>query len=91
MADRHFAVTRLPGFGPVAVAVFVVLYLPIVTLVIYSFNAGQSVTTWGGWSLGWYAKAWNNAAVQEATNCLRSTERISVPSACRGGGRRTSR
>lgn len=67
MADRHFAVTRLPGFGPVAVAVFVVLYLPIVTLVIYSFNAGQSVTTWGGWSLGWYAKAWNNAAVQEAT------------------------
>ena len=52
MADRHFSVTRLPGFGPVAVAVFVALYLPIATLVVYSFNAGQSVTAWGGWSNG---------------------------------------
>lgn len=67
MADRHFSVSRLPGFSAVAVAVFVALYLPIVTLVVYSFNAGQSVTTWGGWSLAWYAKAWNNDAVQEAT------------------------
>ena len=67
MADPHFSVTRLPGFGPTAVAVFVALYLPIVTLVIYSFNAGHSVTVWGGWSLAWYVKAWNNDAVQEAT------------------------
>ena len=67
MANGHFAVTRLPGFGPVAVAVFVALYLPVVTLVLYSFNAGSSVTTWGGWSLAWYAKAWSNGAVQEAT------------------------
>lgn len=67
MADRHFSVTRLPGFTAVAVAVFALLYLPIVTLVTYSFNGGQSVTTWGGWSLAWYAKAWGNDAVQEAT------------------------
>lgn len=67
MAERHFPVARLPGFGAIAVAVFVALYLPIITLVIYSFNGGQSVTTWGGWSTVWYAKAWNNAAVQEAT------------------------
>jgi putrescine transport system permease protein len=31
------------------------LYLPIVVLVIYSFNASELVTVWGGWSLRWYA------------------------------------
>jgi putrescine transport system permease protein len=31
------------------------LYVPIAILVIYSFNASQLVTVWGGWSLKWYA------------------------------------
>lgn len=35
-------------------AVFVFLYIPIVTLVILSFNASPMVTIWGGWSLKWY-------------------------------------
>jgi putrescine transport system permease protein len=35
-------------------AVFVFLYLPIVTLVVLSFNASPMVTTWGGWTLEWY-------------------------------------
>lgn len=35
-------------------AVFVFLYIPIVTLVILSFNASPMVTIWGGWSLQWY-------------------------------------
>ena len=30
-----------PGFTTIAILVFVVLYLPIFTLVVYSFNAGQ--------------------------------------------------
>ena len=30
------------------------LYLPIVILVIYSFNASRLVTVWGGWSTRWY-------------------------------------
>jgi putrescine transport system permease protein len=36
-------------------AVFVFLYLPIFTLVILSFNGSPMVTSWGGWSLRWYA------------------------------------
>jgi putrescine transport system permease protein len=32
------------------------LYLPIAILVIYSFNASQLVTVWGGWSLRWYGE-----------------------------------
>lgn len=34
--------------------VFLFLYLPILTLVVLSFNASPMVTTWGGWSLRWY-------------------------------------
>ena len=30
------------------------LYLPIILLIINSFNASQLVTVWGGWSLRWY-------------------------------------
>jgi putrescine transport system permease protein len=35
-------------------AVFVFLYLPILTLVVLSFNRSPMVTSWGGWSLRWY-------------------------------------
>jgi putrescine transport system permease protein len=35
-------------------AVFLFLYLPIVTLIVLSFNASPLVTRWGGWSLRWY-------------------------------------
>lgn len=38
------------------VAGFVFLYLPIVALVLYSFNASPLPTTWGGFTLSWYAK-----------------------------------
>jgi putrescine transport system permease protein len=32
------------------------LYLPILILVVYSFNASRLVTVWGGWSLRWYGE-----------------------------------
>ncbi|MGA0541466.1 ABC transporter permease [Neotabrizicola sp. VNH66] len=67
MAERHFEVARLPGFATVAIAAFVLLYLPIVTLVAYSFNASNSIAVWGGFSLQWYGKAWSNDIVKAAT------------------------
>ena len=67
MADRGFAVARLPGFTATAIFVFVALYLPILMLVVYSFNAGKSVGIWEGASLQWYVKAWGNEHVKEAT------------------------
>jgi putrescine transport system permease protein len=42
------------------------LYLPIVILVIYSFNASRLVTVWGGWSTRWYVELLHDAAMQEA-------------------------
>ncbi|MFC3179696.1 ABC transporter permease [Cypionkella sinensis] len=67
MATKTFSVSTLPGFTATAIIVFVALYLPILTLVAYSFNASQSVAIWGGFSWDWYVKAWNNDAVKDAT------------------------
>jgi hypothetical protein len=43
MARRGFAIADLPGFAAVAGGAFVILYLPIATLAVYSFNAGESI------------------------------------------------
>ena len=42
------------------------LYLPIVVLVIYSFNASRLVTVWGGWSTHWYAALIDDAPLVES-------------------------
>ena len=42
------------------------LYLPIIILMIYSFNASRLVTVWGGWSLRWYHELLNDRAMIEA-------------------------
>ena len=65
-ATRPFVVGRLPGFSAIAITAFVALYLPIATLVVFSFNASNSINSWGGFSLDWYRAAWANDAVQEA-------------------------
>ncbi|MFN3971156.1 MAG: ABC transporter permease [Gemmobacter sp.] len=67
MAERRFSAAYLPGFAVIAVLVFVVLYLPIITLVTYSFNSGKSIAVWEGFSLHWYGDAWRNQAVKDAT------------------------
>jgi spermidine/putrescine transport system permease protein len=63
---QAFSVTSLPGFAAIAVFTFILLYLPIVTLVAYSFNASESASQWGGFSLKWYAVAWQNQQVRDA-------------------------
>src|ERR1700751_4262159 len=42
------------------------LYLPILILVIYSFNDSRLVTVWGGWSLRWYHEIFNDQAMIDA-------------------------
>jgi putrescine transport system permease protein len=45
---------------------FAFLYIPIVILVIYSFNASRLVTVWGGWSTQWYYSLFNNQQLLDA-------------------------
>jgi putrescine transport system permease protein len=42
------------------------LYLPIVVLVVYSFNGSRLVAVWGGWSMRWYLALLEDHAMQEA-------------------------
>lgn len=54
------------------VAGLVFIYLPMVILVIYSFNASRLVTVWGGWSVHWYTGLLDNAQLMGAV--MRSLE-----------------
>src|SRR5258707_12329027 len=64
MARRVNQISRFK-FPAVAVGL-AFLYLPIVILVIYSFNASRLVTVWGGWSLRWYHEFFNDRAMLDA-------------------------
>lgn len=48
------------------------IYLPMVIMVIYSFNSSKLVTVWGGWSLKWYFGLLDNK--QLIGSVLRSLE-----------------
>ncbi|AQW70452.1 UNVERIFIED_ORG: putrescine transport system permease protein [Pseudomonas parafulva] len=48
------------------------IYLPMVILVIYSFNASKLVTVWGGWSVKWYVGLLDNT--QLIGSVMRSLE-----------------
>lgn len=64
---KPFDVRRQTGFTAIALGCFIVLYLPIFLLVVYSFNAGNSIALWEGFSWRWYISAWQNEQVQAAT------------------------
>ena len=47
---RHY-----PGFLAVTILCLTILYVPLIVVAIYSFNASTSITSWGGFSFRWYA------------------------------------
>jgi spermidine/putrescine transport system permease protein len=46
--------------------VFAFLFLPIIIVVVYSFNAGRHVTELTGFSTQWYASAWSDRFLMNA-------------------------
>jgi putrescine transport system permease protein len=58
---------KLSAFNLAAIVLgLAFLYLPIVILVIFSFNASRLVSVWGGWSTRWYAELAGDAALLDA-------------------------
>ena len=47
---RHY-----PGFSAITLGCLFILYAPLAVITVYSFNASTSITTWGGFSMQWYA------------------------------------
>ncbi|MEM7613397.1 MAG: putrescine ABC transporter permease PotI, partial [Pseudomonadota bacterium] len=54
---RPWFLWLVAGFG------FVFLYVPILSLVIFSFNESQLVTVWGGFSTKWYGELFRDEQV----------------------------
>ena len=48
------------------VAGFAFLYVPILSLIIFSFNASKLVTVWGGFSTKWYGALLGNRQILDA-------------------------
>lgn len=57
---------------------FAFLYLPIVLLIIYSFNESKLVTVWAGFSTKWYVELFRNQGLMDAAWV---TARVAVISA----------
>lgn len=47
---------------------FAFLYLPILILIIYSFNDSKLVTVWGGWSTRWYSELFQDTMLMQAVS-----------------------
>ncbi len=58
--------------------IFILLYAPIVTLIVLSFNASRTRAKWGGVTLKWYQELFQNEAIM---NALYSTLLIALLSA----------
>jgi spermidine/putrescine transport system permease protein len=58
--------------------VYAFLYLPIVVVVLYSFNANRLATIWTGFSLEWYSLALGDQVVQSA---LLNSFSVALPNA----------
>ena len=65
MSRRH-DVKRYPGFGLLSLVFFVWLYLPLLVVVIYSFNANRIAGVWTGFTFDWYRSALSNQALINA-------------------------
>ncbi len=55
-----------PFLAVMLVAGFAFLYGPIVSIVIYSFNASRLVTVWAGFSTRWYGELIHNEQIKHA-------------------------
>jgi putrescine transport system permease protein len=58
---------RVTWFNATSLALgFAFLYLPMIILIVYSFNASKLVTVWGGFSTRWYGTLLQNDAFLDA-------------------------
>lgn len=71
---------RRNTFGMVWMAMcYLFLYLPIVTLVVYSFNDSKMVTLWGGFTFKWYGEIVRDREIVEG---FLLSLRIALMTAC---------
>ena len=77
MKRRSMSLLTITAFG------YALLYVPIISVVVYSFNDSRLVTLWGGFSLRWYRGLLDDDELLEAAWL---SFRIAVVSATRRDG-----
>jgi putrescine transport system permease protein len=60
MPRRSFFVLTMLAFG------FAFLYVPILSMVVFSFNSSKLVTVWAGFSTKWYAELFHDSQMLNA-------------------------
>lgn len=75
MRQRRATIMR----GVIILLALTFLYLPILTLIVYSFNESRMVTVWTETSLKWYRALFNDAAIIRAVGISLT---IAVMTAC---------
>lgn len=58
--SKYFNVRHYPGFLGVTLLCLFILYVPLLVVMVYSFNDSPSITRWGGFSLRWYVDVFTN-------------------------------
>lgn len=61
---------HIPGFTTTAWLCLAFLYIPLLIVIIFSFNSGMRITVWEGFSLDWYHRAAENELLKQA--CINS-------------------
>ncbi|MCX7350095.1 MAG: ABC transporter permease subunit [Alphaproteobacteria bacterium] len=60
MKRRHTFLVSMLGFG------FAFFYIPILSMIVYSFNESRLASVWGGFSTKWYVSLFSNKQVIDA-------------------------
>lgn len=60
MKRRHTFLLSMLGFG------FAFFYIPILSMIVYSFNESRLASVWGGFSTKWYVSLFSNKQVFDA-------------------------
>ena len=63
---RPFDWRRMTGLAAMTAATLAFLYVPLLILVAYSFNAGRIATVWSGFSVQWFGIVLHDHSIQNA-------------------------
>jgi len=70
---------RRPLFPLYIGFILLVIYIPILLVIVYSFNESRLTSVWGGFSLAWYAELFQDTAIFEG---LRTSLILGLLSSC---------
>ncbi len=93
-------IRRYAGFGWLTALCLTILYVPLIVVMVYSFNDSRSITAWGGFSTRWYvdvfsgpespifrAAAWNSVTIALMASTAATTIAVAAAVAMVRGGR----